>query len=177
LRSIDHRRHSLRDPGGVHLNETGRALARRVGAESGPFERVVTSPLPRAMETAHPVGIVRDPFAERLAGARGMAIAHAFPFVETMRFGVGVRCRFLDDLVAHTVATHAIGTVISAGCGLDSRPWRLDLPSGLRWIEVDFPEMLDYKAKVMAGETPKCRLEHLAADLNDPSQRQAVFAA
>src|SRR5580704_7237855 len=48
----------------------------------------------RAMETAHPIGIVRDPFAERLAGARGMAIARAFPFVETMRFGVGVRCRF-----------------------------------------------------------------------------------
>jgi methyltransferase (TIGR00027 family) len=90
---------------------------------------------------------------------------------------VGVRSRFLDELVAYAVATQAIDTVVSAGCGLDSRPWRLDLPSALRWIEVDFPAMLDYKTAVMASEKPKCRLEHLATDLNDRSQRQAVFSA
>jgi methyltransferase (TIGR00027 family) len=131
----------------------------------------------RAMETALPDGIVHDPFAERLAGTRGMAIARALPFVDVMRFGVSVRSRFLDELVTYAVTNEAIRAVVSAGCGLDSRPWRLDLPADLRWIEVDFPAMLDYKAKVMAAETPKCRLEHLAADLNSPSQREAVFSA
>ncbi|MBZ5621004.1 MAG: class I SAM-dependent methyltransferase [Acidobacteriia bacterium] len=33
----------------------------------------------RAMETVRPDGLVRDPFAGRLAGARGMAIARALP--------------------------------------------------------------------------------------------------
>lgn len=94
-----------------------------------------------------------------------------------MCFGVGVRSRFLDELVTDCVAAHAAGTVLSIGCGLDTRPWRLDLPSGLRWIEVDFPAMLDYKAAVMASETPKCRLERMAADLNDASQRRAILAA
>lgn len=131
----------------------------------------------RALETVRPDGFVRDPFAERLAGARGMAIARALPRLEIMCFGVGVRSRFLDELVAHCVAAHAVGTVLSVGCGLDTRPWRLDLPSDLRWIEVDFPALLDYKAAVLASETPKCRLERMAADLNDASQRQALFAA
>ena len=37
--------------------------------------------------------------------------------------------------------------------------------------------MLEYKTAVMASEKPKCRLERLAADLNDPSQRHRVFSA
>ncbi len=131
----------------------------------------------RAIETALPDGIVHDPFAERLAGARGMAIARAFPGVDVMRFGVGVRVRFLDQLILDTIQTYGIRTVVSAGCGLDSRPWRLDLPGDVRWIEVDFPAMIEYKTAVMADERPKCRREHLSADLSDPSDRLAVFSA
>ena len=37
--------------------------------------------------------------------------------------------------------------------------------------------MIEYKTAVMAAEQPRCRLEHLSADLSDPAQRQAVFAA
>ena len=29
--------------------------------------------------------------------------------------------------------------------GLDTRPYRMDLPPSLRWIEVDLPDILDYK--------------------------------
>jgi len=56
MRSIDLRRHVQRDPGGVHLNATGLALARRLGAESGRFDRAVTSTIPRAIETAEGMG-------------------------------------------------------------------------------------------------------------------------
>jgi methyltransferase (TIGR00027 family) len=131
----------------------------------------------RALETARPDGFVRDPFAERLAGARGMAIARALPGLETMCFGVGARSRFVDELVMECCAELEIRTVLSVGCGLDTRPWRLDLPAGLRWIEVDFPAMLDYKAAVMASERPSCRLERIPADLNDAARRRAAFAS
>jgi methyltransferase (TIGR00027 family) len=131
----------------------------------------------RALETARPDGFVCDPFAERLAGARGMAIARALPSAEIMYFSIGVRSSFMDDLVLRCISEQRIETVLSVGCGLDARPWRLELPAGLRWIEVDFQDMLDYKAGLMAGERPKCRLESMAADLNDATQRQAAFAA
>jgi O-methyltransferase involved in polyketide biosynthesis len=76
-----------------------------------------------------------------------------------------------------TLAAHPIATVLSVGCGLDTRPWRLELPAGLRWIEVDFAAILDYKDRLMARETPHCRRERLVADVNDPSQRRAMYDA
>ena len=132
----------------------------------------------RALETARPDGFVHDPFAERLAGERGMAITRSLPFGGLMMcFGVGVRSRYLDDIVLRTVAEHKLEVVVCLGCGLDTRPWRLDLPVDLRWIEVDFQDMLDYKGGLMAAERPKCRLERMAVDVNDAAGRREIFTA
>src|SRR5215469_15272439 len=130
----------------------------------------------RALETARADGLVRDPFAERLAGPRGDAILHGITGWQLMCFGVGIRTRFLDDLVIETIALERIEVVLSVGAGLDTRPWRLELPPHLRWIEADFPEMLSYKAHAMAAEEPKCRLERVAADVTDQAQRAALLA-
>jgi methyltransferase (TIGR00027 family) len=131
----------------------------------------------RAIETDRPDGLIHDPFAAQLAGARGMAIARALDRLDVMCFGIGIRSRFVDQLVIDTITEHRIDTVLSVGAGLDSRPWRLELPPALRWIEVDFPEMLDYKDGVLASAAPKCHRERLAADVNQESGRQSVFAA
>jgi O-methyltransferase involved in polyketide biosynthesis len=85
----------------------------------------------RAMETERPDGLILDPFAAQLAGDRGMAIAHALTGLDRMCFGIGIRSRFLDKLVLDTVAEHGIATVLSIGAGLDTRPWRLELPATL----------------------------------------------
>jgi methyltransferase (TIGR00027 family) len=131
----------------------------------------------RALESESPGGLVRDPFAARLAGERGMAMLRGNPQPEMMRFRVGVRSRFIDELLFEALAAKPITTVLSLGCGLDTRPWRLDLPPNLRWIEVDFPGILDYKERLLSAEAPRCRRERLAADLNDPAERHALFAA
>lgn len=131
----------------------------------------------RALETDAPDGFVKDPFAARLAGERGMAILQGLARPEMMQFGVGIRSHFIDELLLEALGSNRIETVLSLGCGLDTRPWRLDLPRDLRWIEVDFPEMLDYKEGLMSGETPRCRRERLTADLNDPMQRRTLYTA
>jgi len=131
----------------------------------------------RALESQSPDGFVHDPFAARLAGERGMAILQNQPRPEMLRFGMGVRSHFIDELLLDTLKSIPVKTVVSVGCGLDTRPWRLELPAHLRWIEVDFADMLDYKDALMSAETPRCRRERLTADLNDPAQRQAIYAA
>jgi len=131
----------------------------------------------RAIETADRDGWIRDPFAARLAGERGMAMLQSMPHPEMMRFGMAVRTRFIDELLLDALASHPIATVLSMGCGLDTRPWRLDLPAGLHWIEVDFADMLDYKESLLSVETPRCRRERLTADLNDAAQRSALYAS
>lgn len=61
---IDHRRHTIRSKPGEHLSQPGIDLARRVGAgEFGAVPRydlVVTSPSPRAFETAIAMGFAVD---------------------------------------------------------------------------------------------------------------------
>lgn len=131
----------------------------------------------RALECDDPDGFVHDPFAARLAGDRGMAMLRALPHPEMMRFGVGVRSRFLDELLLESLAAHPVATVVSVGCGLDTRPWRLELPPRLRWIEVDFAGLLDYKDGLMSAATPRCLRERFVADVTDAAQRRALYAA
>ena len=131
----------------------------------------------RALESDHPDGFVHDPFAARLAGERGMAFLRGLPQPEMMRFGIGVRSRFMDELLLEALASKPIATVLSVGCGLDTRPWRLELPPDLRWMEVDFADMLDYKDSLMSAETPRCRRERITADLNDAVQRRTIYPA
>lgn len=129
----------------------------------------------RAHENELEDAYVRDPFAARLAGERGVAILNALPHAGLMRFGLAIRTLFIDQLLQEALAKHPIRTVLSVGCGLDTRPWRLELPKDLRWIEVDFVDMLDYKERLMSGETPHCRRERLSVDLNDAAQRRTMY--
>ena len=131
----------------------------------------------RALESECADGFVHDPFAARLAGERGMAMLRALPQPDMMRFGIAIRSRFMDELLLEALASNPIATVLSVGCGLDTRPWRLALPPGLRWIEVDFADLLDYKDALMSSETPRCRRERITADLNDAAQRRTIYAA
>src|SRR3954468_8927297 len=131
----------------------------------------------RALESESPDGFIHDPFAARLAGERGMAMLRRLPQPEMMRFGIGVRSRFMDELLLEALASRPIATVLSVGCGLDTRPWRLELKPDLRWIEVDFADILDYKDALLSAETPSCRRECITADLNEAAQRAAIYAA
>ena len=131
----------------------------------------------RAAETELEDGFVRDPFAARLAGERGRAILNAMPYANVARMGLSIRARFVDELLLEALAAKSIATVLSVGCGLDTRPWRLQLPANLRWIEIDFADMLDYKETLMAGEPVNCRRERLVADVTDVKQRCEIYQA
>jgi broad specificity phosphatase PhoE len=66
---LEVRRHSIRKTdGGSQLSQQGVDLARRLGAQSQPFDRVVTSVLPRARETAIAMGFAVDYELMTLAG-------------------------------------------------------------------------------------------------------------
>jgi methyltransferase (TIGR00027 family) len=131
----------------------------------------------RAYETELEDAFVRDPFAARLSGDRGLAILRALPHSEVLRLGLVIRTRFVDELLLEALREHPIKTVLSVGCGLDTRPWRLDLPMNLRWIDIDFADVLDYKDQLMSGERSHCRRERLAVDLNDVAQRRTMYEA
>ncbi|MDE1820583.1 MAG: histidine phosphatase family protein [Euryarchaeota archaeon] len=58
MKTLEVRRHSLRTPPEEHLSKEGLELAEDVGRSSGGFAAALSSPLPRARETAEAMGVV-----------------------------------------------------------------------------------------------------------------------
>ena len=79
MKIIEIRRHSKRANPGVHLSQQGVTLARLVGQNIGPFDRVVTSTLPRAFETAIAMGFAVDEQNE-LMNTYGDAVEREAPY-------------------------------------------------------------------------------------------------
>ncbi|WP_406217701.1 class I SAM-dependent methyltransferase [Streptomyces decoyicus] len=56
--------------------------------------------------------------------------------------GVALRARQLDVWTARFLARHEEATVVHLGCGLDTRVQRLDPGPGVRWYDIDYPEVI-----------------------------------
>jgi methyltransferase (TIGR00027 family) len=129
----------------------------------------------RAMESERPDALFRDPHARRLAGARGEEIVRTMPRGRSWAWPMIVRTAVMDEIILRAVSRDGVRTVVNLAAGLDTRPYRLDLPATLRWFDVDFPDVQQYKRDAVAGEAPRCHLEWAPADLSDAAARQAVL--
>ena len=129
----------------------------------------------RALETRRPDAIFRDTYAERLGGKRAEQIARNMRFIGFSAWPNITRSYLGDQMILQELLRGA-EVVLNLASGLDSRPYRLDLPASLRWIEVDLPEMIAYKKQALANDKPRCRLEQVALDLADVEARRRLFA-
>ena len=131
----------------------------------------------RAQESERPDRLFNDHLAARLGGVEGLDIT------EVMRHRAGMpawpivmRTVVLDEHILRGVRD-GVDMVIDLAAGLDTRPYRLDLPATLTWVDVDFPAITEEKNAALADETPHCRVERIPCDLADPAARQALFRA
>jgi methyltransferase (TIGR00027 family) len=128
----------------------------------------------RATESARPDALFQDPYAALLAGERGPAIAALMPRQTRSGWPMVARTKLIDDIVQSAIAEGA-DCVINLAAGLDTRPYRLDLPGSLRWLEVDLPALIEEKEHRLAGAEPRCQLSRIKADLADPIARAAAL--
>ena len=117
------------------------------------------------MESERPDALFQDPYARKLAGERGERILASMRRGRSWAWPMIVRTAVLDELIVRTIARDGIDTVLNLAAGLDTRPYRLQLPASLRWIEADFPDVIAYKQEQLKGERPVCALEHVGIDL------------
>ena len=128
----------------------------------------------RALESERPDALFRDPLAALLAAEKGRLIARSMPDDRSMAFIMAMRTTAIDRLILSAIA-HGVGTVLNLGAGLDTRPYRMPLPSELRWIEADFPSIVSYKNEKLAAMQPLCAFERVAIDLSDRPARQLLL--
>lgn len=129
----------------------------------------------RALETERPDAVFRDPWARRLAGQRGEDILAAVPAsARKAAWAFVARTWNFDHLIQEQVRS-GITQVVNLAAGMDTRPYRLELPRTLRWVEVDQPELLAEKTAAMSGIEPVCELQRIPLDLADESSRRELF--
>src|SRR3954451_13445006 len=83
----------------------------------------------RAMENRRSRPLFRNPWAERLAGEHGVKIVDSLP--KHAVFGgwtVIIRTCVIDAFI-RSALSDGIDTILNLGAGLDTRPYRLELPS------------------------------------------------
>jgi methyltransferase (TIGR00027 family) len=129
----------------------------------------------RAVEMQRPDALFRDPLAGRLAGEHGGKIAKAIPMPGMTGWIVTIRTVIIDDYISRAIS-EGVDAVLNLGAGLDTRPYRMDLPPSLRWIEADYPKMIEFKESKLAGEQPRCQLERVKIDLSDATERRQMLA-
>jgi methyltransferase (TIGR00027 family) len=130
----------------------------------------------RAMESERPDALFHDPWARKLAGPEGEAILDSIPKGRQVAWPMIVRTQVMDEILLRAIAQENVDTVLNLASGLDARPYRLPLPASLRWVEVDFDDVLTYKQALLAAAQPHCRLEFDPVDLTDDGARAALFA-
>ncbi len=130
----------------------------------------------RALESERPDALFRDDLAKTLVGTRGRAIAENLKRSSRYtRWSVIIRTAIIDDFIRKKVA-EGVDLVLNLGAGLDTRPYRLELPASLHWIEVDYPGIIEHKQRLLKAETPRMNLERITLDLADVDERRKLFA-
>ena len=128
----------------------------------------------RATESARDDALFSDPLAGRLAGEQGRAIVAKAPLSSRNGWWLIARTKIIDDAIAAAIAD-GCDRVLNLAAGLDTRPYRLDLPPDFPWIEADLAPLLAEKTQLLADQTPRCRLTRMAVDLADTEARDAFF--
>ena len=138
----------------------------------------------RALHAVDPQPLVRDDYAKTFIAAShdpylAGVLANPGSTEDERTFPrlYGVQTRFFDDFFTAAVED-GIRQVVIVAAGLDSRAYRLEWPSGTTVFEVDLPDVLQFKARVLAenGAEPRAHRIEVAADLRTGWSRELEAA-
>ena len=108
----------------------------------------------RAIESRRPDALVRDERAVELASRIDYDFSRIRFSSSDMLYTI-MRVREFDRRTRDFLAAHPGGTVVSIGCGLDTRFDRVDNGT-VAWYDLDLPEVIALRRQLLA-ETPRCR--------------------
>jgi methyltransferase (TIGR00027 family) len=115
-----------------------------------------------------------DSLAAKLLGNKGDEMMERFAAWKFGEWMMAVRTVLIDQYLLRQIANGAT-TIVNLAAGLDTRPYRMKLPQGLNWIEVDYEGITHYKADKLKDETPVCNLKRICVDLANKNERDELF--
>ena len=117
----------------------------------------------RAWESRKPDRLFDDPYAAAFATTGERRTTTPGSARARLAFHVIIRTRFYDDYLLAAGCRQ----VVLLAAGLDTRAYRLPWPPSVHVYELDLPEVLSFKARVLAAEeaVARCSLTALPVDL------------
>ncbi|HET6228251.1 MAG TPA: SAM-dependent methyltransferase [Bacteroidia bacterium] len=129
----------------------------------------------RAEESKRKDALFKDPLANVLIGDRGKKIADSMKNIsKNIAWSVVLRTLAIDAFI-EKLLKEGVDTILNLGAGMDTRPYRMNLPATLKWIEVDFDHSISYKNKLLQNETANCALSRISLDLSNDQKRKAFL--
>ena len=131
--NIDHKKEVLMQTGKVHFTkEKGTIFVTLYG---------------RAVESQSKNPIIHDTAAEEAI----QRIDYDFKNLKMSRneiLATAARAKIFDMWTEEYLTSNPEAIVLHLGCGLDSRVFRIDLPSSVEWFDVDFPEVIELRRRL-----------------------------
>jgi O-methyltransferase involved in polyketide biosynthesis len=115
---------------------------------TGAPETMLATLYGRALDSRAPRSILHDDTADRAA----RRIDYDFRrtgMTATTAAGVALRGRQLDGWTREFLAAHPEATVLHLACGLDTRAQRLGVAAPVRWFDVDHPEVIALRERLL----------------------------
>lgn len=126
----------------------------------------------RALDSRLPRPFLGDAMADEILAKVGYdltrfpALTNRFLDPRSRVFDIALRAKTLDDLVRCFIADHPDAVVLDLGAGLDTRIFRIDPPPTVAWYDIDFPEVIALRSRVVP---PRANAHSIGADLTDPN--------
>lgn len=140
---------------------------------TGAPETMLATLYGRALDSRSPRSILHDDEAERAVGRIDYDFRRT-GMTGTTAAGVALRARQLDSWTAEFLAAHPESTVLHLACGLDTRVLRLTPAPSVRWFDVDHPEVIALRERLLPAPTGDYRM--IGASVTDEAWLDAVPA-
>jgi O-methyltransferase involved in polyketide biosynthesis len=124
----------------------------------------------RALDHRSPRPVLGDPMADEIVRELGYDCGR-FRLSASPIINIAQRARKLDEVAQAFLDRHPDGVGLDLGAGLDTRMFRLAVPPALDWYDVDFPEVITARQRLIPE---RVNAHGVGADLIDPTWLDAV---
>ncbi len=126
-------------------------------------ETLLLTLYPKAVQSRWKKPILPDPWADEAIRRIDYDFSKLYGKLTWRLWGhtacvtIASRSATFDALTTGYLADHPDATVLHLGCGLDTRVFRIDPPSGVHWFDVDYADVIDLRRQLYP-ERPGYRL-------------------
>ena len=101
----------------------------------------------KALESRRPGSLLNDHYANEAIGKIDYDFSR-LKVDDNLGVGLAIRARRLDDWVRDFLAQNPGAVVLHLGCGLDTRIFRINPPTDVKWFDIDYPEVVALREKL-----------------------------